>query len=123
MRDKRLRWALICLPLLLGMRNPFLAPQVNCPNGKTGAWRYSGLVMGKAPLGIVLDAGGRWHRVRPGEALPTGWQVVALNEKEIVIDTLAGCEPQHWRWPREGTIKNENKDIRAADHLLPTAGR
>lgn len=123
MRSKGLGWLLICLPILLGMRDPFQPPQLNCPNGKAGEWRYAGIVAGKLSLGIVRDTQGRWFRVRPGESLPTGWRVQTVNEKEIVIDTLAACEPQHWRWPREGTTKNENRDIRAATDLLPVSDR
>jgi pilus assembly protein HofP len=96
---------------------------LNCPGGKTGEWRYSGLVVGKTALGIVRDAHGRWLRVRPGELLSTGWRVEALNEMDIVIDTLAACEPQRWRWPREGTTKHENRDSRAVTDLLPNAVR
>lgn len=121
MRSRRIRWLLISLPLLLGMRDPFQPPPSNCPNGKTGEWRYSGVVSGKRPLGIVRDANGRWLRVRDGETLPTGWRVLAFNEKELVIDTLAACEPQHWRWPREGTTKNENRDRRAITDLHAAA--
>jgi pilus assembly protein HofP len=123
MRGRGWKLLLVCLPMLLGMRDPFQPPRLNCPGGKTGEWRYSGLVVGKTALGIVRDAHGRWLRVRPGELLSTGWRVEALNEMDIVIDTLAACEPQRWRWPREGTTQHENRDSRAVTDLLPNAVR
>ena len=122
MRGNSLRWLLICLPMLLGMRDPFQPPQLNCPGGASDTWRYAGMVSGEMPLGIVRDDNARWLRVRPGEPMPTGWQVVALNEKEIVIDTLAACEPQRRRWPREGTTPNEKRDIHAVNDLRSAAG-
>lgn len=96
---------LICLPALTGMRDPFQAPQIRCPDGKAGQWRYAGIVNGPTTLAIVRDENARWLRVRAGDNLPTGWRVAAVNEHEMVVDALAGCEPRLWRWPREGTKK------------------
>jgi hypothetical protein len=39
MRGRGWKLLLVCLPMLLGMRDPFQPPRLNCPGGKTGEWR------------------------------------------------------------------------------------
>ncbi len=102
---KAIGWILICLPALTGMRDPFQPPDMRCPDGKEGQWRYAGMVQGPTTLGMVQDENARWLRVRVGDNLPTGWRVAAVNKQEMVIDALAECEPRLWRWPREGAKK------------------
>ncbi|MCU6667948.1 DUF2531 family protein [Enterobacteriaceae bacterium H4N4] len=121
MRGKQ-GWLWLLLPLILGMRDPFKAPESRCPNAALSQWRYAGFVMGPVPVGIVRDEQARWLRVRHGESLPTGGRVVVLNENELVIDTLGRCEPARWRWQRQGMTQNEDRDRRTATHHQPNAG-
>lgn len=115
-------WLLLLLPLLLGMRDPFKVPESRCPDAALSQWQYAGIVMGPVPVGIVRDEQARWLRVRHGETLPTGGRVAALNEQELVIDTLGKCEPPLWRWQRQGTKQHEVRDSRTAAPRQPNAG-
>jgi len=108
-----LRCLILCSMIFLtGMRDPFRAPVDRCEIGKLDKWRFKGLVLG---VGIVKDEQDRWHRVRQDDRLSLGWRVLAINETEIVVEVGEGCDPKEWRWKREGTKNEKNKDSRSAN--------
>lgn len=104
------RVLLLLLPLLLGMRDPFKAPESRCPEAMLSQWRYAGIVLGTVPVGIVRDEKARWLRLHHGDTLPAGWRVTVLDENELVIDTRGACEPPLRRWQRQGTKQDESMD-------------
>ncbi|WP_324723132.1 HofP DNA utilization family protein [Lelliottia sp. JS-SCA-14] len=111
-----LRVLLVCsLLLITGMRDPFRPPDDRCATGALGQWRYQGMLKGGSAVGMVKDEQQRWHRVRLEERLPAGWQVLAVNETEMVIGLGEGCEPKEWRWPREGTKHENSQSNRPVD--------
>lgn len=116
------RGLLLLLPLLLGMRDPFKAPASRCPDAALSQWRYTGVVLGPVPVGIVRDETSRWLRLRRGDTLQQGWRVTTLDEKELVIDTAGACEPPLRRWQRQGTKQDENRDSGMAADRRSGAG-
>lgn len=114
---------LLLLPLLLGLRDPFQAPESRCPDATLRQWRYVGVVLGAVPVAIVRDETSRWLRLRRGDTLAQGGRVAALNEKELVIDMPGTCEPSQWRWQRQGTKQDENRDRGITADGQPGAGR
>lgn len=116
-----LRLLILCSVLALtGMRDPFQPPEDRCATGQLAQWRYQGAIN---QVGLLQDGQKRWHRVKAGDALPTGWQVVSVNEKELIVALDKACEPTQWRWQREGT-KNENRDNAFTDDAQqPGLGR
>lgn len=101
---------LLLLPLLLGLRDPFQPPVSRCPDAVLRQWRYVGVVLGRVPVAIVRDETSRWLRLKRGDSLAQGGRVTALDEKELVIDMPGGCEHPQWRWQRQGTKQDENRD-------------
>lgn len=100
----------LMLPVLLGARDPFQPPEDRCVIAKLPLWHYHGVIASQGrQIGLLRDAAGGWRRVRPETQLPGGWQVLQLNEQELLITTGSGCVPGRWRWPREG-LKHETKD-------------
>lgn len=114
---------LLLLPLLLGLRDPFQAPESRCPTAALRQWRYVGVVLGKVPVAIVRDERSRWLRLRYGDTLAQGGRVAALDEKELVIDMPGTCEPAQWRWQRQGTKQDENRDRGITADRQSGAGR
>lgn len=115
------RFLLLCsLLMLTGMRDPFHPPDDLCAAGQLSQWRYQGIVSGISSIGILQDGQKRWHRVTVDDRLPVGWQVIAMDEKELVIALGDACEPKQWQWQREGTGKNENQDSALADGTQPS---
>jgi len=114
---------LLLLPLLLGMRDPFQAPVSRCPDAALRQWRYTGVVLGPVPVAIVRDEKSRWLRLRRGDTLAQGGKVRALDEKELVIDMPGACEPPQWRWQRQGTKQDENRDRGITADRQSGAGR
>ena len=114
---------LLLLPLLLGMRDPFQPPASRCPDAALRQWRYVGVVLGKVPVAIVRDETPRWLRLRHGDTLAQGGRVRALDEKELVIDMPGACEPPQWRWQRQGTKQDENRDRGITADRQSGAGR
>lgn len=114
---------LLLLPLLLGLRDPFQPPESRCPDATLRQWRYVGVVLGAVPVAIVRDETSRWLRLRRGDTLAQGGRVAALNEKELVIDMPGTCEPSQWRWQRQGTKQDENRDRGITADGQPDAGR
>ena len=114
---------LLLLPLLLGLRDPFQPPASRCPDAALRQWRYVGVVLGKVPVAIVRDETSRWLRLRQGDTLTQGGRVRALDEKELVIDMPGACEPPQWRWQRQGTKQDENRDRGIAADRQSGAGR
>lgn len=114
---------LLLLPLLLGLRDPFQPPESRCPDATLQQWRYVGVVLGAVPVAIVRDETSRWLRLRRGDTLAQGGRVAALNEKELVIDMPGTCEPSQWRWQRQGTKQDENRDHGITADGQPGAGR
>ena len=101
---------LLLLPLLLGLRDPFQPPVSRCPDAVLRQWRYVGVVLGTVPVAIVRDETSRWLRLKRGDRLAQGGRVAALDEKELVIDMPGTCELAQWRWQRQGTKQDENRD-------------
>jgi len=114
---------LLLLPLLLGLRDPFQPPASRCPDATLRQWRYVGVVLGKVPVAIVRDETSRWLRLRHGDTLTQGGRVRALDEKELVIDMPGACEPAEWRWQRQGTKQDENRDRGITADRQSGAGR
>lgn len=114
---------LLLLPLLLGLRDPFQPPESRCPDATLRQWRYVGVVLGAVPVAIVRDETSRWLRLRRGDTLAQGSRVAALNEKELVIDMPWACELPQWRWQRQGTKQDENRDRGITADGQPGAGR
>ncbi|MEH0887529.1 HofP DNA utilization family protein [Enterobacter sp. UNJFSC 003] len=111
MRDSA-RYLLVCSALLLtGMRDPFHPPDDPCAVGELAQWHYRGMVGG---IGILQDGLTRWHRVKTQARLPASWQIISMNEAELVVSVGEKCDPTQWTWQREGTNKNEFKDNASA---------
>ena len=111
-----LRCLILCsLVLLTGMRDPFRPPDDRCATGALARWRYQGMIQSGSAVGIVKDEQVRWHRIRQGERLPAGWQVLTFNETEMVVGLGEGCEPKAWRWQREGTKNETTQENHPAD--------
>ncbi|WP_318375073.1 HofP DNA utilization family protein [Enterobacter sp.] len=116
------RWMLAATALisLTGMRDPFLPPPDLCQTAQLTQWRYQGYVaMRGRAMGILRDGSGKWLRVSTGDRLPTGWRVGEITDLEIQILTAADCEPQQWRWTRQGdqheTMDRNNHDVQHPD--------
>ncbi|NTX71259.1 DUF2531 family protein [Lelliottia amnigena] len=109
-----LRGLILCsLVFLTGMRDPFRPPVDRCEIGKLNKWHYQGLIRSAGVVGIIKDEQDRWHRAHQEDHLPSGWRVLAINETEMVIEVGDGCDPKEWRWKREGTKNEKNKDSRS----------
>lgn len=111
------RWLLVCLslPMLTGMRNPFLPPEDRCRLSELSAWRYQGMVsQGARAIGIVQDGQHKWRRVEQNEVLNSGWTVSQVTAQRLTIDTGKNCEPSRWQWQRQGEA-NEAMDSHGAD--------
>lgn len=109
MTAKRMLAACLLVMMLTGMRDPFEPPADRCMVSQLSLWRYQGMVtMADAATGIVRDPAGKWRRVRVGETLPGGWRVVDFDKEEMRIATGKGCEPERWRWKREGSQHEKN---------------
>lgn len=120
MRVKRWLSLAVVLPLLLAMRDPFQPVVDRCRIAQLTQWRYQGVVSSQMrQIGILRDAAGSWHRVKPKTILSGGWQVMRLTEQELLIATGGGCEPANWRWLREG-VKDEAMESVAADNIGAT---
>lgn len=106
---KRMVAACLLVLTLAGMRDPFQPPADRCMVRQLSLWRYQGMVaMADAAIGIVRDPASKWRRVRVGETLPGGWRVVDFDKEEMRIATGEGCEPERWRWKREGSQHEKN---------------
>lgn len=91
------------LPLLLGMRDPFLPAEDSCAASQVTLWQYRGVVSrGEQRTAIVTDASGKWRRLAQGQKLDNGWRVTAIQPQQMDMAADAGCEPSQWRWQREG---------------------
>ncbi|MDX6039566.1 HofP DNA utilization family protein [Scandinavium lactucae] len=109
MTDWRVPMALT-LPLLLGMRDPFLPPEDRCAVSQMMLWHYQGMVsLGEQRTGIVRDASGKWRRLIKGQRLDNGWVVSGIQPEQMDMAADADCETSQWRWLKEGT-KDDAKD-------------
>jgi pilus assembly protein HofP len=100
----------LALPLLLGMRDPFLPPEDRCATAQMLLWHYRGMVSSdEQRTGIVLDASGKWRRLTQGQRLENGWVVSGIQPEQMDMAADAGCETSQWHWPKEGT-KHDAKD-------------
>lgn len=109
MAAKRTVAACLLILMLTGMRDPFQPPADICMASQLSLWRYQGVVtMAEAATGIVRDPAGKWRRVQVGETLVGGWRVVGFNKEEMHIATREDCEPERWRWKREGSQHEKN---------------
>lgn len=100
----------LSLPVLLGMRDPFLPPEDHCATSQMALWHYRGRVSsGEQQTGIVVDAEGKWRRLEQGQRLDNGWTVTAVQPEQMEMAASAECEPSQWRWLKEGT-KHDSKD-------------
>ncbi|MEW5561816.1 HofP DNA utilization family protein [Enterobacter asburiae] len=100
----------LLLPLLLGMRDPFLPAEDRCSSAQITLWHYRGMVsLGEQRTGIVLDASGKWQRLTQGQTLSNGWTVVAVQPDRMDMTAGTDCEPSQWRWIKEGT-QHDSKD-------------
>lgn len=120
-----LRWLLLCsVVFITGMRDPFRPPDDSCSVRTLSQWRYQGLINNGKAVGIVKDELQHWHRVRQQETLGAGWQVLAVNEMEMVVGLGDECEPKEWRWQRQGTNNDKRKNNDSAGNVQPAdAGR
>lgn len=120
-----LRWLLLCsVVFITGMRDPFRLPDDSCSVRTLSQWRYQGLINNGKAVGIVKDELQHWHRVRQQETLGAGWQVLAVNEMEMVVGLGDECEPKEWRWQRQGTNNDKRKNNDSAGNVQPAdAGR
>lgn len=102
---------LLALPLLLGMRDPFLPAEDRCATAQMMLWHYRGVVSsGKQRIGMVRDASGKWRRLKSGQRLENGWVVSGIQPEQIDMAADADCETSQWHWPKEGT-KHDAKDV------------
>lgn len=120
MTIKRWMLAAAAFTWLTGMRDPFLPQPDICQTAQLTQWRYQGFVAVKGSvMGILHDGRGKWYRAGTGDRLPTGWQVGEITGQEVQIFTAAGCEPQQWRWTRQGaqheTVDRDHHDMQRAD--------
>lgn len=100
----------LLLPLLLGMRDPFLPAEDRCSSAQITLWHYRGMVsLGDQRTSIVLDASGKWQRLTQGQTLNNGWTVVAIQPDRMDMTAGTDCEPSQWRWIKEGT-QHDSKD-------------
>ncbi|MBB1202020.1 DUF2531 family protein [Enterobacteriaceae bacterium 89] len=120
------RWLLfLTLPGLLGMRDPFVAPEDTCRAGELPLWHYRGWVDAEGqPVGIMLSPSGKWLRVKEGQRLAAHWTVSTIAAGTMDITLSAECEPSHWRWLKEGTTDDpqEPAAVDAADNHSRSEG-
>ncbi|MFK3663020.1 HofP DNA utilization family protein [Scandinavium sp. NPDC088450] len=106
---------LVFIPGLLGMRDPFQIPEDKCSVSQLAMWHYRGMAdFGGLVTGIVQDAEGKWHRLRPGQQLENRWTVSGITLEQIDLTLNAECEPSQWRWVKEGTNHDSKDTARAA---------
>lgn len=101
---------MLALPYLLGMRDPFQPIEDPCATSQQTLWHYRGSVShGALQMGIVLEPGDKWRRLKQGQRLENGWTVTDVQPDYMDITTGQDCEPSQWRWMKEGT-KHDSKD-------------
>ncbi|HAT3953779.1 MULTISPECIES: HofP DNA utilization family protein [Enterobacteriaceae] len=99
---------IVAVPLLCGMRDPFVPIEDPCHHAQLSLWRYRGAAAsGDRLIGIVQRGDDKWQRVEKDAVLHTGWRVLQVTPENLMVETGTGCEPQRWQWTREGTTKNE----------------
>jgi len=124
MNNRRWLLAVLSLLMLTGMRDPFRQPEDSCHCAELTQWRYQGIVgKGGRSIGLLRDGERRWRRVELHDVLDTGWTVIRLDEQALTVNTGNGCDPQQWRWLRQGEV-DEAMDTGGADsRSAPGNGR
>ncbi|MFU0932221.1 HofP DNA utilization family protein [Kluyvera cryocrescens] len=100
----------LTLPLICGMRDPFVPVMDTCQAAQLSLWHLRGVMQSADRwIGMLESSENKWHRIEQGERLYTGWQVSDIKQGSVTVDVGPGCEPRYWQWKREGT-QDDKKD-------------
>lgn len=115
-------WALLLLPLLTGMRDPFVPPEDPCPLAPLTLMRYAGYIeSGPRQIGFLRDENGKWRRVARDEAIDLRWRIAGIAAESLTLALGAECELAQWQIIK-GELKSDNKDKPAGVADAPAAG-
>lgn len=107
---------LLLLPLLLGMRDPFVPVEDPCREMSLSQWHYGGSVgAGSRLMAFLRDDTGKWQRVEKDAVLHNRWRIVQVADDALTIASAESCEPQVQRLIREGT-QYDKKDKPVGAH-------
>ncbi len=114
---------MLFLPLLLGMRDPFIPVDDTCRNAQIGRWQYAGSVdSGPRQIAFLRDEKGKWRRIAREDVLMSGWRITDITSESLTMETDEACEPSQWRIIK-GEIKHDKKDKPAGAVTAAAAGR
>ncbi len=122
--QNNLRGALMLfLPLLLGMRDPFLPVDDPCRIAQLSQLQYAGSVdSGQRQIAFLRDEKGKWRRIQREDLLMTGWRITEITAESLTMETGEACEPSQWRIIK-GEIEHDKKDKPAGADTAAAAGR
>lgn len=122
--QNNLRGALMLfLPLLLGMRDPFLPVDDPCRIAQLSQLQYAGSVdSGQRQIAFLRDEKGKWRRIQREDVLLAGWRITEIAPQSLTMETGEACEPSQWRIIK-GEIEHDKKDKPAGADTAAAAGR
>ena len=101
------------IPLICGMRDPFVPVIDACQTAQLSLWHFRGVMQSAERwIAMLQSTENKWHRIEQGKRLDTGWRVSGITQGNLTVDVGPGCEPRYWQWKREGT-HDDKKDIPA----------
>lgn len=122
--QNNLRGALMLfLPLLLGMRDPFLPVDDPCRTVQLSQLQYAGNIdSGQRQIAFLRDEKGKWQRVEREDAPLSGWRITAIATESLTMETGEACEPSQWRIIK-GETEHDKKDKPAGAVTAAATGR
>lgn len=123
MQSKSRGVLVLFLPLLLGMRDPFVPVEDPCRTTQLSQLQYAGSMdSGQRQIAFLRDEKGKWRRVQREDVLMPGWRITEITMESLTIETGAACEPSQWRIIK-GEIEHDKKDKPAGAVTAAAAGR
>lgn len=123
MESKSRAALVLLLPLLLGMRDPFIPPDDPCRTAQLSRWQYAGSVdSGQRQIAFLRDEKGKWRRIQREDVLMSGWRITEITTQSLTMETGEACEPSQWRIIK-GEIEHDKKDKPAGAVTAAAAGR
>lgn len=123
MQSKSRSALMLFLPLLLGMRDPFLPVDDPCRIAQLSQLRYAGSVdSGQRQIAFLRDEKGKWRRIQREDLVMSGWRITEITAESLTMETGEACEPSQWRIIK-GVVEHDKKDKPAGAVTAAAAGR